>query len=495
MRGKPWRKALGVLVISACALFAAIGLLFVIYRPDRAIRVGTAAISQVLCEEVFIAGLDPQRVFDEEVQPRPGLGPLLRHLRYEIDPGQRRVVARWAGHFASVAQYREGYGCRTQDVTASSAATIADTRLAPPAPVAATPDDAAAVEPTDPALKAALDRAFAEPPKPPYRRVRAIVVMRDGQIIAERYAAGIRPDTPLLAYSVSKSVINALIGVLVREGKLRVQDRAPVQAWSDPADPRHAITLDELLRMTSGLRLEEEDSGLDPVSQMLFAHTDDMAAYAEQASLKAPPGTQWEYTSGNTLIAASILRDAVGGHADDVRRFAQDELFGPLGMEHVTLEFDGAGTLVGSTRVLASARDWARFGQLYADDGIVHGKRILPEDWVHYSTTPTLGTDYGSGFWVNAGDAPDARGRVEGGMPADAFYASGLFGQRVVIVPSQHLVIVRFGATMDPPEFDIHGLIHLVSDVIAAEQVKSKPQGHIESALARGLEPRRTYPR
>jgi CubicO group peptidase (beta-lactamase class C family) len=464
MSGTPRRLGLRALGISALILSGVLGLLFGIYRPDRAIQVGTASISQALCEEVFIAGLDPRRVFDEEVRPRGELKPLMKHLSYEIDRQRQEVVTRWAGHFASVARNRQGYGCLVQAEIASDAA------MTPPAPAAVSPEESAALNPGSPALQAALARAFAEPAQPPYRQVRAIVVMRDGEVIAERYAPGIGPDTPLLAYSVSKSVINALVAILVREGKLRVEERAPVASWNDPKDPRYAITLDELLRMSSGLRLDESGTGLDPVSQMLFVHTDDMAGYAEQAQLKAAPGTEWEYTSGNTLIAAAIVRDTVGGHADDVKRFAQEELFGPLGMRHVTMEFDGSGTLVGSTRVLASGRDWARFGQLYADDGITHGKRILPVGWVHYSTTPTLGSDYGSGFWVNDSDAENARGRVEAGMPADSFYASGLFGQRIVILPTQHLVIVRFGATIDPPEFDIHGLTRLVSDVIAAEK-------------------------
>ncbi len=464
MSGTPRRLGLRALGISVLILSGLLGLLFGIYRPDQAVHVGTASISQALCEEVFIAGLDPQRVYDEEVRPRGELKPLMKHLSYEIDAQRQEVVTRWAGHFASVARNRQGYGCLVQAETASDAA------MTSPAPAAVSLAEPAALNPGSPALQAALARAFAEPAHPPYRQVRAIVVMRDGEVIAERYAAGVGPGTPLLAYSVSKSVINALVAILVREGKLRVEERAPVAAWDDTKDPRHAITLDELLRMSSGLRLDESGTGLDPVSQMLFVHTDDMAGYAERAQLKAPPGTEWEYTSGNTLIAAAIVRDAVGGHADDVKRFAQEELFGPLGMRHVTMEFDAAGTLVGSTRVLASGRDWARFGQLYADDGVAHGKRILPEGWVHYSTTPTLGSDYGSGFWVNDSDAENARGRVEAGMPADSFYASGLFGQRIVILPTQHLVIVRFGATIDPPEFDIRGLTRLVSDVIAAEK-------------------------
>jgi len=441
-------------------LFGGALLLVVRYRPDQAIRVGTASVSQVLCEEVFVAGLDPQRVFREEVEPKGGLRPLLKRLRFEVDRGAGSVKTSWFGHFTSVSRYRDGFGCLTG--TGPDGHRTTPWRPAPASePV---PAQAAASR----ALRDALDRAFAEPARPPYRRVRAIVVMHEGRLVAERYAPGIGPHTPLPGYSVSKSVVNALVGILVREGRLRVEDRAPVAAWSDPRDPRHAITLDELLRMTSGLALEENDSGFDPVSHMMFLHADDMAAYAERAPLKRTPGAAWEYTSGNTLVVSAIVRDAVGGSAQDVRRFAERELFGPLGMQHVTMEFDGAGTPVGSTRMLACARDWARFGQLYLDRGQARGRRVLPEGWVRYSTTPTLDSDYGAGLWVNAGRAANARWRIRNGMPDDTFFASGLFGQRIVIVPSKRLVIVRFGATIDPPDYDIRGLERLVADVIAA---------------------------
>jgi CubicO group peptidase (beta-lactamase class C family) len=443
-------------------LVVAIGYVVWIYRPDRAIRVGTASISQTLCGEIFVSGLDADRVFAEEIRPQRRMQILLKRLRYAVDWQRQQIVTTWAGHFASVASYRKGYGCTMGDAEAGALG------VAPNLPSAASSDNPVTpITPVNTKLGEALDRAFAEPPQPPYRRVRAIVVMRDGKILAERYAQGIEPDTPLLGYSVSKSVINALIGILVSEGKLDLYASAPVGAWSSPADPRHSITLDQLLRMASGLNLEESDSGFDPVSRMMFSERD-MAAYAEKAKLKSKPGQTWEYTSGNTLIASAILRDAVGGHAADVLCFAHRQLFDPVGMQHVTMEFDDVGTPIGSTRIYASARDWARFGELYLNDGIVDGERILPEGWVAYSTRPTLDSAYGSGFWVNAGQSFDARGRVQAGMPADAYFASGNFGQRVVIVPSQRLVIVRFGATIDPPDFDIRGLTRLVADVIAA---------------------------
>jgi CubicO group peptidase (beta-lactamase class C family) len=423
-------------IIGIALLGAVIASGWIFYRPDLAIRAGTMVVSQTLCGNVLISGLDARRVMVEDLEPQRGVGKLLKRVRYTIDRARRQVTATWAGHFESVAT----------------------------CPVSPSFTEPPAVAPLSAGLSAALDRAFAEPAQAPYRHVRAIVVMRDGKIMGERYADGISPDTPLIAYSVSKSVINAFIGILVRQGKLNVFARAPVGAWQSAGDPRHNITLDQLLRMTSGLTLEEGDNGFDPVSRMFLQP--DMAGFAERAGLKAQPGTRWEYTSGNTLIASAIVRDAVGGTADDVLRFAHRELFDPVGMHHVVMEFDEAGTPVGSTRIYASARDWARFGELYRNDGVLDDKRILPEGWVAYSAKPTLDSDYGSGFWVNAGQAEHARGRVEAGMPRTSFFASGVFGQRVVIVPSRRLVIVRFGATIDPPDFDIHGLTRLVRDVI-----------------------------
>jgi len=442
---------IGALLISATL----IGIL--VFRPDRALRVGTAVVSEALCGGVFVSGRAPDRVFAEDIAANPGLALIRRHLHYTIDFKQRSVSANWLGLFHSAAYFQPGYGCAlgSTPVHHPTIQHLTDAPAEPP------------IEPGTPALQAALARAFAEPSKPPFRRIHAIVVMRDGRIIAERYADDVGVDTPLLGFSVSKSVTNALVGILVRQHRLDVERRAPVAAWDHPGDPRRAITLDQLLRMTSGLDLTENESGFDPVSRMLFLEPD-MAGFAERAKLKQKPGQVWEYTSGNTLIVSAIIRDAVGGKAEDVLRFARDELFDPVGMHHVVMEFDATGTPIGSTRIYASARDWARFGELYLDDGKVGDKRILPPGWVAYSTRRTLNSDYAAGFWINASDTANARWRVRHGMPADTFYASGLNGQRIVVVPSQHLVIARLGSTIDPPNYDMPGLARLVSDVIAA---------------------------
>ncbi len=187
-----------------------------------------------------------------------------------------------------------------------------------------------------------------------------------------------------------------------------------------------------------------------------------------KAKLIAPPGTRWHYSSATTQLLARIVRDAVGG-PEQTLAFAWRELFNPLGMRNVTLEFDGVGTLQGSTWMLASARDWARFGLLYLNDGVVGGKRLLHEDWVDFCIAASPGSDYAAGFWTNRSEHPNAKDRVRLGIPHDAFFASGELGQRIVILPSQNLVIVRLGDSVDPTG-DISGLGRLVSEVIAATQ-------------------------
>jgi CubicO group peptidase (beta-lactamase class C family) len=198
---------------------------------------------------------------------------------------------------------------------------------------------------------------------------------------------------------------------------------------------------------------------------------DDTAAYAVKARMIAPLGTRWRYSSPTTQILARIIRDAAGGPEQSLA-LAWRELFNPLGMRHVTLEFDGAGTLLGSTNMLASARDWARFGLLYLNDGVVGDKRILHEDWVDFCAAATLDTDYAAGFWTNRSEHPNARARVQLGIPRDAFFASGDLGQRIVIMPSQKLVVARLGDSVDPTG-DMRGLGRLVKEVIAATQHSS----------------------
>jgi CubicO group peptidase (beta-lactamase class C family) len=458
-----WRKLSAI----AAALVLAIPVaLCVIYRPDRAIRTGTIATAEALCARTFVSGLDPRTVFAETLE-RPGIRRLRAGLRYRIDRAAKTADVSVFGLLGSHAIFRDGFGCVLQHGSHEPYLLKADiealktpktppllSEIAGPAPV----------EPSDPALKAALDHAFEEPPAPPFRRTEAVVVVHDGKIVAERYAPGIGVDTQLPGFSMTKSVVSALIGIMTLQGLTSPSLPAPIPEWHGANDPRREIEVGHLLRMTSGLALDETGTGFDPSNQMYLY--DDMAGFAVQAPLIAPPGTRWAYSSASTQILARIISETVGG-PEQTLAFAWRELFNPLGMRHVTLEFDASGTLQGSANMLASARDWARFGLLYLNDGEIGGKRILHEDWVDYSAAATLDTDYGAGFWTNRSEHPNAKGRVGMGIPGDTFFAFGFLGQRIAIIPSQHMVVVRLGHSVDPSG-DIRGLGRLVKEAIAA---------------------------
>ncbi len=469
------RKKLFVILIattatSALALSAA--------RARDVPKVATGFVANVICTETFVSGLDPARVFSETMTAMPGTGLVTWAMDYRVDRRARDVTVTLFGIGRSRAVFRgEGLGCYLDHGGA-----VADISLPPmDAKPALLPDIAgpSVVAPQTPLLATALDRAFAEPDKSTPRNTRAIVVMKDGQVIAERYADGIGIDTPLLGFSATKSVISALAGIMVCKGALKLNEPVPIAAWQASGDPRGAITLDHLLRHTAGLALGSSlsaslASALEPVNRMKFMERD-MAAYAESMPLESAPGAAWNYHDGNTVILAHVIRQAAGGGAADMMRFARQELFGPLGMRHVALEFDASGNAEGSSQMLASARDWARFGQLYLNNGIAGGKRILPEGWVNYSAalTPGAWVGMGAGFWTNGGDSLGATYRGERGVPRDAFFAKGTIGQYVIIIPSERLVIARFGRSPNWPG-DADGVFQLVAEVIAATRSSAK---------------------
>jgi CubicO group peptidase (beta-lactamase class C family) len=437
--------------------------------PSRAAETATGLVSHQLCSAVFVSGLDPEAFYREALEPM--VSPAGFMFSHTVDRERAEVTASLAGLAQSRAVYRAPVGCVLVHGSLPSPAEIgagnAAASLLPPIA------KHEVVQPADPALTTALDRAFEEPERAPHRWTKAVVVVHDGQVLAERYAPGYGVDTPVAGWSATKSVNNALIGILVQQGRVKLDGPAPVSAWAGSTDPRHAITVDNLLRMTSGLDIGQSLtssalSALDPSAQMLFVEPD-MAAFAERAPLNAVPGEKWNYTDANALLVSRIVRDQSGGNAASVHAFMHRELFDKLGMEHVTMELDGAGTPIGSSHMLASARDWARLGMLYLNDGIVGGVRVLPQGWVDYSAKETSGTEfgYGAGFWTNRGEGAWAQRRVRNGMPADSFMAMGNFGQYVVIIPSHHLVIARFGNSHTPMG-DIQTVIRLVADIVAA---------------------------
>ena len=230
----------------------------------------------------------------------------------------------------------------------------------------------------------------------------AVLVVHRGRIVAERYQGALehfdRPptrvtaETPLLSWSMAKSVLHAVVGLLVGQGRLDLDAPADVPEWADRGDPRHAVTLRQLLAMRDGLDFVEDyvDGGVSDVIEMLFGRGQaDMAHFAADRPLAAPPGTRFNYSSGTSNIVSGVVARAVGP-GEPYARFLHGRLFGPLGMATADPEFDEAGTWVASSYLRTTARDYARFGLLYLRDGLWDGVRLLPAGWVDYARTVGL---------------------------------------------------------------------------------------------------------
>jgi CubicO group peptidase (beta-lactamase class C family) len=264
----------------------------------------------------------------------------------------------------------------------------------------------------------------------------ATLVVHRGRLVAEQYASSAGPDEALVSWSIAKSVMHAVVGLLVGRGQLITAQAAPVDAWS--ADERRRITIQQLLTMRSGLRFVEDyvDESISNCIEMLFgAGHDDVAAYAAAQPLEHPPGEVWNYSSGTTNILSRIAGDVVGGGEGGMRMFLNEHLFGPLGMRSADPRFDGAGTFISSSFLYATARDFARFGYLYLRGGVWEGRPLLPEGWAEHARTPTPVPEteefgYGAHWWL----WPEWPG---------TFGAHGYEGQYVVVCPDRDLVVVQ----------------------------------------------------
>ena len=290
-------------------------------------------------------------------------------------------------------------------------------------------------------LNKTIAYAFEEPGEDKLRKTRAIVVIHDGKLISEKYADGFDEKSKQIGWSMSKSITNALVGILVKQGKLKINEIAPVSSWKN--DERNKITLNDLMHMSSGLDWEENYAGPSGATNMLFKKKD-MGVYAASVAAKHEAGKVFYYSSGTTNIISRIIHETIGD--EKYYRFPSEELFNKLGMYSMVMEADAGGTFVGSSYSFATARDWARFGMLYVTDGVWQNERILPEGWVKYSSTPTTGAmlgEYGAQFWLNAGAPDNPEHRTYPDVPTDLLRASGYEGQNVFIIPSKKLVVVK----------------------------------------------------
>ncbi len=402
---------------------------------------GTGYAAHNACALKFVAGRDDAAA---DLPPNP----LVPYLRTSVDAAQGKATTTVLGFLAGqTAWYADGFGC-----TISSKRPV----LPEASPITGSNAIAEAPIPVDgpKALDKALAAAFADG-----LGTRGVVVVKDGRLVAERYAAGFSKEVPQLGWSMSKSVANLLTGRVAAEGKVAVGDAGLRPEWTDD---RAAITVEDLMRMRSGLAWDETYDLGTPITEMLYL-APDMGAFAAGQKLAHPVGTFEQYSSGSTNILCDVLRDKTGTDAN----LPRDLLFEPLGISSAVWEPDASGTPVCSSYMWATPRDWAALGQFALDDGVVGGQRLLPEGWLASSLTPTDAQtreddDYGAGWWLNTNVDGSA---VYPALPNDAYWMSGHDGQRVFIMPSKGLVISRLGFS---PGLDGDKLAALAADVVAA---------------------------
>jgi CubicO group peptidase (beta-lactamase class C family) len=424
----------------ATGIAAAMALTISGVQMDQLARIGAGYKAKVACSEAFVAGRDASTIIENEFN---GIDPMMSQIVVTLDLKNKNAAASGPlGLGRARAAYREGYGC-----TLANGGRISP--LPAPLPPLATdpwpeapPISGKALGWIDyAALDAALTRAFDENTA----NHRSVLVIVDGKLVDERYAEGFTKDTPFLSWSMAKSVTATLTGAAVLRDIIDISDPAPVASWrSDPV--RSTITWNDLLHMQSGLAFNEDyDNPRSDVNRMLFAMAD-TSAIAEKSASAHPPGEVWYYSSGTVNLISKLMRMTLTENGIDYYAFGREAIFEPIGAGSVIMEPDAAGNFIGSSYVYATARDWARLGQLYLQDGVWNGTRLLPEGWSSYVSTPAAASDnqYGALFWLNR-DGKDGRKRFFSALPEEVYFMSGYEGQYVFIVPSKRMVIVRTG--------------------------------------------------
>ena len=404
---------------------------------NRLLPIITGYAAKNLASAVFVSGREAKDV--EEIDLNFSL---IRYTSNTVDYDNKTVTSRFLWS-KSTAAYREGYGVTLlRGITAEelreqrfTKGVLSEGQGKQDSIAQLSLGDSALAERLAPIAKAFVgERAYKGHPF-------AFVVLHKGGVVAECYDKGIGRDTKLLSWSMAKSFANALIGLMVKDSLLDIHAPMDIPEWQ--GDERKAITLHDLMQMQSGLEWNEDYGARSDVNIMLHCERD-MGLYALSKPLEHKPGTYWQYSSGTTNIVMRYLRSRFPSEEAFIG-YMRSRLFDPLGIVRPVFEQDLSGTFVGSSYLYATARDFARFGQLYLDDGCVDSERILPKGWVDYTrrSAAASGKHYGAFFWLNGnGKFPD--------VPKDMFYCDGHDGQDIFIFPSHELVVVVLGFSPKP---------------------------------------------
>ena len=446
------------LLVILLLLIAAVAYLYVTYAPQLPIASGYAA--KRMCSCTFLSERSQESIQREDLS----FGPLAM-TSSKIDRDEKKVTSSLYGLASRTAVYREGVGCILLDGEDDH-----NTRLQLPSHDVSSSElwplgsstlyDSISTFVNMDLLYAVIDSSFDPGYAIKNKKTRAILVAHKGQLLAEKYAAGYHKDTKMIGWSMSKSITATMIGILVKQGALSLEDDHLFDSWQDE---RSDITLKDLLQMQSGLAWSEDYGTVNDVTEMLYK-SEDATVIPKSQKIAFDPGTHWYYSSGTSNLLCNIVKEQVD-NTEAYLRFPYDSIFCRTGMYNTVMETDEAGNYIGSSYTYATARDWARFGQLYLNQGNWYGDQIVDTSWVDFVSTPNTHSDgtYGGHFWLNAKQHkyPDA--------PKDMYSCEGFEGQAVYIIPSYDLVVVRLGLA-EEPHFDFNRMLR---EILAAIEPRS----------------------
>lgn len=447
--------------LSLLAIVVVVGASWIIVSPPALLSVGSGYAAKIVCSNVFISGRDPQAVLAEDVQA-PG-HPLLKLMRQDVDFNEKTVTTHLLGLFApGHAAWHEGFGCSSVpdgDFRAARQA-VSDVQLPkfPPVDAGAAWPQGEMVTADERVSTLLADPALTGP------GMRATVVVHDGRIIAEAYADGFFATTPLLGWSMTKSVNAALIGRLMQAGALSPEINNLFPEWR--GDARSQITISQLLAMQSGLAFNESYGDVTDVTRMLFLEPD-MTRFVVSLPLEARPGERFNYSSGTSVLLSRLWMGALGGRAQALS-FPAKALFVPLGMTSAIMEPDETGIFVGSSYMYATARDWARFSLLLLNDGVWNGSRLLPEGFVDAMARPTQASGGAYSHMQTWTMGPGRQSDTDYGLPDETFWLLGHDGQSAAIVPSRRLAVIRLGLTPSKLGYRPQPLVKRILDALDA---------------------------
>lgn len=446
-----------VRILVAMAAVVMLAAAWVIFYPPELLRVGTGYAAKIICSNVFIAGRDADEVLLEDVQA-PG-HPLLKLVGSDVDLEGGVVRTAMLGVVApSYAVHRAGLGCANVDegeiaLVRKQAAPLPDVAAADSSLPWPEGDGMTAGDPRLVDLLA--DPSLVGP------SMRAVVIVQYGRIVGETYGSGFNERTPLLGWSMTKTVTGALVGLMVGEGRLDLGARQLFPEWS--GDDRRDIALTDLLAMQSGLRFNESYGDVTDVTRMLYLERN-MGGYVASLPAETAPGLRFNYSSGETVLISRYWMSRFESPAE-AHAFPRAALFDVIGMGSAVLEADQTGTFVGGSYLYATGRDWARFGLLLAQQGRWAGRQVLDSSFIERINRPTeaSGGDYTFGqAWQNGPGDKDSNYD----LPAETIWVLGHDGQSIAIVPSEGLVVVRLGLTPRKLDYKPQRLVEAVRQAL-----------------------------